>query len=191
MLDLVAASPTFDSAYAWISPRGLPATGYRRRPRTALDGRSRVRWRKWLEDSFEESRDGVASALERRYLGTSSARTGSPHPSTRRAASSTEKTHYKDSWYPEYRIAVEIDGPAYHQNERVPLDRDRDNANLALDDVKTFRFGPVAVTERACETAAMVAVTLRRNGWPGSPRPCRRSGCSLRRGRPAHESSTL
>jgi hypothetical protein len=89
------------------------------------------------------------------------------------------KVHYKDNWYARYRVAVEIDGPAYHQNERVQADKDRDNANLAVDDVKTFRFGPVAVTERACETAAMVAVTLQRNGWRGSPRRCRRPGCGL------------
>ena len=87
--------------------------------------------------------------------------------------------HYKDNWYPKYLVAVEIDGPAYHQNEQVQLDKDRDNANLAVDDVKTFRFGPVAVTERACKTAGMVAVTLQRNGWPGLPRPCRRPGCPI------------
>ncbi len=76
-----------------------------------------------------------------------------------------------DNWYPQYRVAVEIDGPMYHQHERVQVDRDRDNANLAADDVKTFRFGPVAVTERVCETAAMVAITLQRNGWEGPPLP--------------------
>ena len=58
------------------------------------------------------------------------------------------KTHYKDNWYPNTALAVEIDGPAYHENEQVQRDKDRDNANLAADDVKTFRFGPVAVTER-------------------------------------------
>jgi hypothetical protein len=36
------------------------------------------------------------------------------------------------------------------------------------------------VTERACETAALVAAALRRNGWSGTSRPCRRAGCTLR-----------
>ena len=81
----------------------------------------------------------------------------------------------------ECKMVVEIDGPCYHQNEQVQQDKNRDNMNLALDDVKTHRFGLVAVTERACETAAMVAATLRRSGWPGSPRPCRRSDCAVSR----------
>jgi hypothetical protein len=63
----------------------------------------------------------------------------------------------------------------------VGRDNRRDNLNLAEDDTKTFRFGPVEVTELACQSAAMVAATLRRNGWQGNPRPCRRKSCALRR----------
>jgi putative membrane protein len=39
----------------------------------------------------------------------------------------------------------------------------------------------VGVTERACESALLVAATLRRNGWKGTPRPCRRPGCAVAR----------
>ncbi|MGH3290302.1 MAG: hypothetical protein ACRDP7_00680, partial [Trebonia sp.] len=84
------------------------------------------------------------------------------------------------NWYQEFRVCVEVDGPAYHQNEQVSRDNRRDNRNLAEDDARTFRFGPVEVTELACESAAMVAVTLRRNGWQGNPRPCRRKACAFR-----------
>ena len=142
--------------------------------RAALADRSRIRWREWLNDAFEESRDGVQSSLERRYVRDVERAHGLPVSQHQARRQINGKTHYKDNWYPEYRLAVEIDGPAYHQNEQVQRDKDRDNVNLAADDVKTFRFGPVAVTEHACETAAMVAVTLQRNGWPGVPRPCRR-----------------
>ena len=79
-------------------------------------------------------------------------------------------------------VCVEIDGPSYHQDEQVIRDNRRDNLNLATDDTRTFRFGPVEVTERACESAAMVAATLRRQGWQGQPHPCRRPGCKV--GRP-------
>jgi hypothetical protein len=186
VLDLVAASPTFDSAYAWIARAVSGQLVTVAALRTALERRTRVRWRRWLTDSFEESGAGVHSALERRYVRDVARAHGLPESEHQARRQLGGRTHDKDSWYPEYRIAVEIDGPAYHQNEQVPLDRDRDNANLALDDVRTFRFGPVAVTERACETADMVAVTLRRSGWPGSPRPCRRSGCALRNGLSAY-----
>lgn len=181
VLDLVAAAPTFDRAYTWISravsrrlvsPSGL---------REVLAGRRRVRWREWLNDAFDDSGDGIHSSLERRYVRDVESAHGLPRSQRQARRRINGKTHYKDNWYPEYRVAVEIDGPAYHQYERVQLDKDRDNANLAADDVSTFRFGPVDVTERACGTAAMVVVTLQRNGWQGSPRPCRRSGCTVAR----------
>ena len=179
LLDLVAAAPTFDRAYTWIAravSRQLVSVDMLR---AAVAGRPRVRWREWLNDSFEESREGIHSPLERRYVRDVERAHRLPKSQHQARRQLNGKTHYKDSWYPEYRVAVEIDGPAYHQHEQVQLDRDRDNVNLAADDVKTFRFGPVAVTERACETAAMVALTLQRNGWQGSPRPCRRSGCTV------------
>jgi len=179
VLDLVATTPTFDQGYMWISravSRRLVTTGMLR---VALSRRSRMRWRAWLNDALAEAGDGVLSSLELRYVRDVERAHGLPasqHQARRRLDG---KTHFKDSWYAEYLLAVEIDGPGYHQNEQVQRDKDRDNANLAADDVRTFRFGPVAVTERACETAAMVAGTLQRNGWRGSPRPCRRSGCTI------------
>jgi very-short-patch-repair endonuclease len=91
------------------------------------------------------------------------------------------KTHYKDNWYADYRVCVELDGASYHQNDQVRQDKRRDNLNLAVDAAQTYRFGPVEVTERACESAAMVAATLRRRGWQGQPHPCRRPGCHVGR----------
>ena len=180
VLDLVASAETFDHAYGWVSlavSRNHVSPGALR---TALASRSRVRWRPWLTDALADASDGVYSSLERRYVRDVERAHGLP-PSEHQARRALDgKVHYKDTWYPGYRVAVEIDGPAYHQYERVQFDKDRDNVNLAADDVKTFRFGPVAVTERACETAAMVAATLRRAGWRGSPCPCRRPGCPVR-----------
>jgi hypothetical protein len=173
VLDLVNTSPTFDGAYAWIAravSRQLVTPGSLH---AALDGRTRIRWRKWLNDSFDQSGNGVSSILERHYATDVERAHGLPRSEHQARRELGGKTHFKDSWYPGYRIAVEIDGPSYHQSER-------DNASLALDDVRTFRFGPVDVTERACQTAAMVAATLRRSGWPGTPRACRRPGCALR-----------
>jgi hypothetical protein len=181
VFDLVSAATDFDQGYTWVSravTRKLVTVGALR---VALAERSRVRWRQWLNDALEESRDGVQSSLERRYVRDVERAHGLPASQHQAGRRINGKTHFKDNWYPEYRLAVEIDGPAYHQNEQVQRDKDRDNANLAADDVRTYRFGPVAVTEQACQTAAMVTVTLQRNGWRGSPRPCRRSGCAIPR----------
>jgi very-short-patch-repair endonuclease len=182
VLDLVATAVTFDQAYAWISravSRRLVTTSVLR---AALTRRTRMRWRPWLTDSLAETADGVLSSLELRFVRDVERAHGLPtsHHQVRRQLNG--KTHFKDNWYPEYRLAVEIDGPLYHQSEQVQRDKDRDNANLAADAVQTFRFGPVAVTQHACQTAAMVAVTLQRNGWRGVPHPCRRAGCAV--GRP-------
>jgi Transcriptional regulator, AbiEi antitoxin len=180
VLDLAAAAPTFDRAYSWISrtvSRRLVTTSGLR---AALAARGRVRWRSWLDAALDDAGDGAHSALERRYVADVERAHGLPKSQHQAARELNGSRHYKDSLYPEYRVAVEVDGPRYHQHERVQLDKDRDNANLALDDVKTFRFGPVAVTERACETAAMVGITLQRNGWTGAPQPCRRPTCRVR-----------
>jgi very-short-patch-repair endonuclease len=181
VLDLVADAPTFDHAYTWISRavfRNLvTASGLRE----ALALRSRARWRAWLNDAFAEAQDGVLSPLELHYVRDVERAHGLPASQHQARRQLNGQTHFKDNWYPEYRLAVEIDGPAYHENEQVQRDKERDNANLAADDVKTFRFGPVDVTERACGTAATVALTLRRHGWQGVPRPCRRADCTVGR----------
>jgi hypothetical protein len=66
VLDLIAAAPSFDDAYGWISA----AVG--RRLTTpellgqALGGRSRMRWRGRVAAALEDAADGVRSPLERR-----------------------------------------------------------------------------------------------------------------------------
>jgi hypothetical protein len=179
VLDLVAASETFNQAYGWIArgvARDLVTVSMLR---TALTARSRVRWRAWLTDSVQESADGVNSALELRYVRDVERAHGLPTAQRQARHVIGGKTHFRDNWYAEFGVAVEIDGPAYHRDEQVQRDRDRDNLNLALDDARTLRFGPVGVTERACVSAALVAATLRNNGWRGNPHPCRRRGCSI------------
>jgi hypothetical protein len=179
VLDLVAASTSFDQAYGWVArgvSRNLVTVSMLR---VALATRHRIRWRAWLTDSVEEASDGVNSALERRYVQDVERAHRLPVAQRQARREIGGKAHFRDNWYADYRVAVEIDGPAYHRDERVQRDKDRDNLNLAVDDARTLRFGPVAVTERACVSAALVAATLRNAGWRGTPRPCRRTGCSM------------
>lgn len=181
VFDLVDASATFDIAYGWIAravSRDLVTVSMLRR---ALAARCRVRWRAWLTDALEDVHGKAYSALERRYVRDVERAHGLPEAQRQAARRLGGQTHYRDNWYAQYRVVAEIDGPAYHRDERVQLDKRRDNVNLALDDAKSLRFGPADVTERACETAALVAMTLRHYGWKGTPRPCRRPGCALRR----------
>jgi hypothetical protein len=145
--------------------------------RAALATRRRVRYRSALAVALGDSDDGVHSGLELRYARDVERAHGLPSAQRQARRVIAGRTHYRDNWYAEYRVCVELDGPAFHRDEQVWNDKRRDNLNLAEDGAETFRFGPVELTELACESAAMVAVTLARNGWKGVPRPCRRRGC--------------
>jgi putative AbiEi antitoxin of type IV toxin-antitoxin system len=180
VLDLVAVARSFDEAYRWVSRATFRHLTTAAMLRAALANRSRMRWRVWLTDALADVADGVQSPLELRYTRDVERAHGLPKAQHQARREIDGHVHYKDNWYSQFRVCVEIDGPTYHQNEQVSRDKRRDNLNLAEDDTRTFRFGPVEVTELACESAAMVAATLRRNGWQGKPHPCRRTSCVLR-----------
>jgi hypothetical protein len=182
VLDLVARSRTFDEAYGWISralSRDLATAGMLR---DALAARTRIRWRAWLTEALADAEEGIHFPLERRYARDVERAHGLPAAQRQARRAIGGKAHYKDNWYSDYGICVELDGAAYHPPEQMLRDKRRDNINLAIDGAHTYRFGIVDVTERACDTAAMVAASLCRNGWQGEPHPCRRPGCQV--GRP-------
>jgi very-short-patch-repair endonuclease len=179
VLDLVATARTFDEAYSWISRALAKKLVSADVLREALGRRSRIRWRVWLTEALADAEEGAYFPLERRYARDVERAHGLPKAQRQARRAIGGRTHYKDNWYPEFRVCVELDGPTYHQNEQIQQDKRRDNLNLAVDAAQTYRFGPVEVTERACESAAMVAATLRRRGWQGQPHPCRRPGCKV------------
>jgi len=180
VLDLIDAAPTFQAAYGWVFravSRQFTTTAMLR---AALATRPRARYRGKLAVALGESDDGIHSGLELRYARDVERAHGLPSAQRQARREIGGKAHYRDNWYAEYRVCVELDGPAFHRDEQVWKDKRRDNLNLAQDGAETFRFGPLEVTELACESAAMVAAALARNGWKGIPHPCRRPGCKLR-----------
>jgi hypothetical protein len=179
VLDLVMAAQSFDEAYSWISRAVSQRLVTVATLRETMSTRRRIRWRLWLTEALADADEGAHFPLERRYARDVERAHGLPRAQRQARRTIGGKTHYKDNWYAEYRICVELDGPTYHQDEQVQIDKRRDNLNLAVDAAQTYRFGPVEVTERACESAAMVAATLRRRGWQGEPHPCRRPGCKV------------
>jgi hypothetical protein len=181
VLDLVAAAGTFDEAYSWISRALSRELSTAEMLRDALGARKRVRWRAWLTEALADGEEGVNSPLERRYARDVERAHGLPKARRQARRAIEGKVHYKDSWYPGYRVCVELDGAAYHPPEQTRMDKRRDNVNLAADDARTYRFDFADVTERACRSAAMVAASLRRNGWRGRPHPCRKPGCVVGR----------
>ena len=181
VLDLVAAAASFDEAYSWISralSRRLVAAEMLR---DALACRKRVRWRVWLTEALADADEGIHFPLERRYARDVERAHGLPEAQRQARRTVGGKTHYKDNLYADHGVCVELDGIAYHPPEQSHRDKHRDNVNLFADDVRTYRFTLVDVTERACDSAAMVAASLRRGGWQGRPHPCQRPGCAIER----------
>jgi hypothetical protein len=179
VLDLVDASATFKDAYSWISTAVSRELATVEMLHSALQTRSRIRWRSRLAVALARNDEGIHFELERWYARAVERAHGLPRAQRQARREIGGRVHYRDNWYAEYHVCVELDGPSFHRYEQVSKDKRRDNLNLALDGAQTFRFGPVEVTERACESADMVAATLRRNGWSGTAHPCRRPDCPV------------
>ena len=111
VLDLVAAAATFERAYSWIARAVAKDLVTVAVLRATLADRSRMRWRSWVTDALEDSREGVASPLERRYIKDVERAHGLPKAERQARRTIGGRTHYKDNWYAEYLVAVEIDGP--------------------------------------------------------------------------------
>src|SRR5262249_50865998 len=107
-----------------------------------------------------------------------------PHglPAASRQAKIRQRTgsRYLDNLYEEYKVCVECDGSAAHPADEQWRDKRRDNENTARG-IVTLRFGFPDVSDRCCETAAVVAAARRQAGWPGPPRACSRHGCYVAR----------
>jgi hypothetical protein len=179
VLDLVAASKSFDDAYAWLSR----ATGRRlvsaAMIKEALAARQRMRWRGWLADALDDVADGVMFPLELRYVRDVERAHGLPAARRQARRELASGVRYLDNFYDAYRLCVELDGRSSHPPEQKWRDADRDNDNVFAGDVQTLRFGLRDVTVRRCARAAKLAAVLVRRGWDGAGlHPCG-AGCEV------------
>jgi Transcriptional regulator, AbiEi antitoxin len=168
VLDLVAASASFDDAYSWLSRatgRGLASPGM---IRAAMAARKRMRWRGWLTDALDDVADGVMFPLELRYVRDVERAHGLPAARRQARRELTGGVRYLDNFYDVYRLCVELDGRSSHPPEQKWQDTDRDNDNLFADDVQTVRLGVRDVTVRRCARAGQLAAALMRRGWDGA-----------------------
>jgi hypothetical protein len=147
----------------------------------ALEQRARVRWRRDLVDALSETRAGVHSPLELRYLRDVERRHGLPPGDRQVLVISGSRRQYLDVRYSDYGVIVELDGVSAHPAESRQADARRDNANT-LSGNQTLRYGWVPVAYHACEVALEVANLLRQRGWRGAPRPCAKA-CPVATGR--------
>jgi hypothetical protein len=139
--------------------------------------RKRLRWRRLMGDLVAEVREGVLSALERRYFRDVERAHGLPRGTRNRSEGGRGRRRYRDVRYLRWRVVVELDGRAAHPDEWQELDDLRDNEVVETEDARTLRYGWRSVAGTPCRTALQVGRLLNRMGWIGSVRSCG-PGCS-------------
>jgi predicted transcriptional regulator of viral defense system len=177
VLDLAELSRTFDDACGWITKACGKRLTTEEKLRAALAMRKKMRWRPELNDVLAAAGHGIHSVLEYRYLRDVERAHGLPRSRHQVRVVIDGKVVYRDAYYEEYQLAVELDGRLAHPEEERWRDRHRDNQASARG-VETRRYGWQDVYAHPCETALLQAQILRGRGWPGTPKPCS-AGCPV------------
>lgn len=172
ILDLAHAARELDDACGWVTAAfGKRLTG--EGPlRATMNSRKRLRWRHELDEIITAASGGAHSVLEYRYDRDVERAHGLPAAS-RQVPFTKPDGHrgFRDRYYAQYGIVVELDGRLAHREQTRGQDRTRDNAATALGG-STLRYDWYDVTHRACACAAQVADALRARGWAGQLRRC-------------------
>lgn len=179
-LDLAQLAGTFDEACGWITRACGRRLTTEDKLRDALAQRKKMRWRAEFDDVLAAAGDGIHSVLEYRYLRDVERAHGLPRSRHQVRVVIDGKAAYRDVYYEEYQLAVELDGRLAHPDEERWRDNQRDS-KAGAQGVQTVRYGWRDVYGHPCETALLQARILRQRGWRGSPRPCS-AQCPVGRG---------
>jgi predicted transcriptional regulator of viral defense system len=179
VLDLAQLAPGFDGACSWITRACAKRLTTEEKLRAALAMRKKMRWRAELDDVLAAAGSGIHSVLEYRYLRDVERAHGLPRSRHQVRAVIDGKVVYRDAYYEEFRVAVELDGRLAHPDEERWRDSHRDT-QAGAQGVQTCRYDWRDVYARACQTALLQAQVLRRRGWRGTPKPCS-PGCPVGR----------
>ncbi len=180
VLDLTQLASTFDELCGWITRACGRRLTTEERLRTALALRKKTRWRTELDDVLGTAGAGIHSVLEYRYVRDVERAHGLP-PSRHQARVVIDgQVVYRDAYYEEYLLAVELDGRLAHPDEERWRDSRRDNRG-GVQGVYTVRYSWRDVYGNPCGTALLQAQILRQRGWMGTPRPCS-ARCSVASG---------
>ena len=115
-----------------------------------------------------DSREGVQSALEGRYLYRVERAHGLPSGVRNQR---DVQGRYRDVRYEAYCLVVELDGREAHPDHQRFRDRQRDNRLTVAGEVH-LRYGWYDVAVDPCGTAGEVGLVLQRGGWDGTPHSC-------------------
>jgi len=165
VIDLVHAADDLDDVIACVTgafARNLTDVERLRREAAA---RGKLRWRADLGEIILAGAGGAHSVIEYRYDRDVERAHGLP-PAARQARFTKPdgSRGYRDRYYEEYGLIIELDGKRYHPDERKGRDQDRDNDATATAG-STLRYGWIDVTRRQC-------AALTRRGYTGPLKPC-------------------
>lgn len=172
VIDLVQAADDLNDAIAYVTGAFGRKLTTKERLMQEVNTRSRLRWRGDLDEIVAAGAGGAHSVIEYRYDRDVERAHGLPPAAKQARFSKPDGSRgYRDRYYEEYGLIVELDGKQYHPDELKGRDQDRDN-HAAATAGSTLRYGWIDVTRKQCATAAQVHAALRRRGYTGSLKPC-------------------
>jgi hypothetical protein len=171
VLDLIQFAGTFDDACGWITRACARRLTTEKKLRAAVAMRKKMRWRAELGDVLTAAGDGIHSVLEYRYVRDVERAHGLPRSRHQVRVVIDGKSAYRDGYYEEYQVAVELDGRLAHPDDERWRDSHRDILASAQG-VQTCRYSWRDIYGHPCETALLQAQILSQRGWAGTPRPC-------------------
>lgn len=163
VLDLCAGGGAAD-VVDWLTLAVQKQRTTPERLRWALECRSRHPHRQLIHDIVAEVAEGVQSPLEHTYLGDVERAHGLPKG--RRQTRSRKGPYFRDIYYDEFQLLVELDGRLGHEALGRFRDMWRDNVHV-IEGQSTLRYGWHDVAGRGCAVAAQVGLVLGRRGWDG------------------------
>jgi hypothetical protein len=121
---------------------------------------------------LDDIASGAESVLEHGYLARVERAHGLPRATRQVERRARGGREYRDVEYADYAMVVELDGRLGHDSFGAQgRDADRDLADQ-VSGRHAVRLRWHQVFGTPCETAASLAVLLKRAGWTGAPRPC-------------------
>jgi hypothetical protein len=171
VLDLAELASAFDDACGWVTRACGRWLTTEKKLRAAMAMRKKMRWRAELDDVLAAAGDGIHSVLEYRYLRDVERAHGLPRSRHQVRVVIEGRAAYRDVYYDEYQVAVELDGQLAHPGDERWRDSHRDVV-AGTQGIQTCRYTWRDVYGYACETAQLQAQILRRHGWRGRAKPC-------------------
>jgi Transcriptional regulator, AbiEi antitoxin len=172
VIDLVHAATDVNDVIAYITSGFAKKRVSEGRLREVAEARKRLRWRGELDEIIRAGAGGAHSVIEYRYDRDVEHAHGLPKAARQVAFTKPDGSRgYRDRYYQEYKLIVELDGKQYHPPEHRGRDQDRDN-DAAATVGSTLRYGWADVTSKRCESAKQVHAALTRGGYTGPLKPC-------------------